>query len=63
VGINMMNANRSWKNVLLALLVFICLVILPGCNDIDPAKGYTTKGLYRTDVKTVHVEVFENKSF
>ncbi len=39
------------------------LCILTGCNNIDPTKGYSTKSLYQTDIKTVHVKMFESKSF
>ena len=46
----------------LVLLVWLSGFVV-GCSDIDPAKGYTTKQLYRTDIKTVHVKIFENKTF
>ena len=40
-------------------LVFLLL----GCQGVDPGKGYTTESLYRTDVQTVFVPMFESQSF
>jgi len=42
----------------------IALWLIPtGCQHVDPHKGYSTADLYRTDVKTVFVEMFQSDSF
>jgi len=47
---------------LVAAWVFLLSVIC-GCEQVDPTKGYSSRSLYRTDVKTVFVEEFESESF
>lgn len=44
------------------LLAAWALVTLAGCSQTDPHTGYTSKSLYRTDVKTVFVEMFHSDS-
>lgn len=44
-------------------MVNFLLIFQVGCGDIDPAESYSSRELYRTDIKTVHVKIFENKSF
>ena len=46
----------------LALLPALLLAGL-GCQDVDPAQGYTSRQLYRTDVRTVYVEMFQSQDF
>ena len=45
-------------------LCCVCfLALIFGCQETDPTTGYTSRSLYRTDVKTVYVEMFESESF
>lgn len=39
------------------------LLLSVGCEQVDPSRGYTNRSLYRTDVKTVFVEMFASESF
>lgn len=39
------------------------MVALAGCGGVDPSVGYSSKELYRTDVKTVCVEMFQSETF
>jgi lipopolysaccharide assembly LptE-like protein len=43
--------------------VLLLLLVSVGCEQVDPKQGYTNRNLYRTDVKTVFVEMFESESF
>jgi len=36
---------------------------MSGCGQIDPTKGYSNQSLYRTDISTVFVEMFQSQSF
>ncbi len=47
---------RFWPALLL-------LVAPLGCRDVDPAKGYTSRNLYNTDIETVCVDMFQSESF
>jgi len=38
-------------------------VIITGCDQVDPNVGYSTQSLYRTDMHTIYVEMFESESF
>ena len=51
-----MCSARLWASLLLG-------TITGGCTEVDPTVGYTSRSLYRTDVKTVFVEMFESQSF
>lgn len=52
------------KNTSVAIIFTLWLLCsLAGCNNTDPTKGYTPKNLYQSDIKTVHVKMFESKSF
>jgi|GEM_PF-448288 len=52
------------KEVIFPLLVVLSVsLVLTGCESADPAKGYSSKPLYRSDVKTIFVEMFQNQSF
>lgn len=44
-------------------ILFVGLVGVVGCNRIDPTKGYTSREMYREDVKTVCVEMFDSQGF
>ena len=39
------------------------LLISIGCEQVDPRQGYTNSSLYRADVETVFVEMFDSESF
>ena len=43
--------------------VAVILWFQGGCEQVDPKQGYTNRSLYRTDVETVFVEMFESESF
>ncbi len=47
--------------------ILVCIAALVGsqggCEQVDPKQGYTSRSLYRTDVKTVFVQMFESESF
>jgi hypothetical protein len=46
------------------LLAFgIALVFFGGCESVDPSEGYRQGSLYRTDIDTVFVQMFESESF
>lgn len=48
------------------MALVLCLagvMALIGCSHIDPSTGYTSKSLYRCDIKTVCVEMFRSQSF
>jgi hypothetical protein len=45
-----------------ALLV-ASLAAVPGCQDMDPNSAYTSRTPYRTDVRTVFVEMFKSEAF
>ena len=47
----------------LAVWLAAALLVPCGCEQVDPAQGYTNRSLYRTDVETVFVEMFESESF
>ena len=47
--------QNGWALVLLLLSV--------GCEQVDPKEGYTNRSLYRADVGTVFVEMFDSESF
>jgi hypothetical protein len=50
--------------VVVGMIVFYGLMaLMAGCESTDPEKGYTSRSLYKTDIKTVYVEMFENRSF
>jgi len=38
-------------------------LILTGCDQVDPTVGYSSQSLYRTDMHTVYVEMFQSESF
>ena len=38
-------------------------MIITGCDQVDPIVGYSSQSLYRTDIHTVYVEMFESESF
>ena len=38
-------------------------MIITGCDQVDPNVGYSSQSLYRTDMHTVYVEMFESESF
>ncbi|MDD5458529.1 MAG: LPS assembly lipoprotein LptE [Phycisphaerae bacterium] len=44
----------------IALLMLVIILAVSGCN---PFSGYSNKSLYRADVSTVYVEMFEDSSF
>ena len=44
------------------VLLFL-LWSMGGCEQVDPARGYSSRSLYSTDVKTVFVEEFQSESF
>ena len=39
------------------------LLALSGCEQVDPSVGYSSRSLYRTDVTSVCVDMFESESF
>jgi hypothetical protein len=47
----------------LLLCLSAVLILAGGCQDADPNTGYTSRNLYRTDIKTVCVRMLENKTF
>ncbi len=51
--------------VSVAVLAVAAVLVLfnGGCQDVDPEQGYTSRSLYRMDIKTVFVEMFESESF
>ncbi len=57
---------RDYNVVYLSGAAFACataMMALTGCENVDPAAGYTSKQLYRTDVRTVCVEMFQAETF
>ncbi len=46
-----------------ALLSFIGILTWSGCSEVDPTAGYSSGGLYRTDIETVCIKMFESESF
>ena len=46
----------------LLLLFTLCFLSIStvGCQNIDPEEGYTSASLYRSDIETVHVPIFES---
>lgn len=53
--------NRRTGNVLFAVALLSCCVAA-GCAS-DPTRGYSFESSYSTDVRTVHVPIFENPTF
>jgi len=52
------------KRVLISLMaVWLVSLLQTGCESVDPVKGYSSKPLYRSDVQTIFVEMFQNQSF
>lgn len=41
----------------------LSLPFLSGCEQVDPTEGYSHQSLYRTDISTVFVKMFESQSF
>jgi hypothetical protein len=39
------------------------VLALAGCENIDPTASYSSRSLYRTDIRNVFVEMFESESF
>ena len=56
-------SKRSDKgyNIVCSLLVVFAAGLI-GC-EVDPELGYSSRSLYRTDVRTVAVEMFQSESF
>ncbi|MCF7957075.1 MAG: hypothetical protein K9M57_01365 [Phycisphaerae bacterium] len=53
-----------WKVTRVKLICAIWLFSsLGGCSTTDPTQGYSSRSLYQSDIKTVHVKMFESKSF
>ena len=44
-------------------LFLVSAAVLSGCEQVDPELGYSMRSLYRTDVRTVAVEMFQSESF
>ena len=44
-------------------LLFSMVVAGSGCEQVDPREGYSSRSLYRTDIKSVYVQEFESESF
>jgi len=53
--------NRKIAAVLLSAL--ITMLGAGGCEQVNPTTGYTSGSLYRTDLRTVFVEMFQSQSF
>lgn len=51
------------KNTLLFLMIAAPFIMLIGCQQVDSTKGYNQQSLYRADIDTVFVKMFESKSF
>lgn len=34
-----------------------------GCQDVDPTVGYSSQSLYRSDIRTVRVPIFQSRDF
>ncbi|MBN1846659.1 MAG: hypothetical protein JW810_13320 [Sedimentisphaerales bacterium] len=49
--------------LLLGISLAAAVWLAAGCQEVDPAQGYTNRDLYRSDVKTVFVEMFQSQSF
>ena len=47
----------------LCLAVLVFCAFLPGCDHVDPTKGYSTRSLYADNIRTVHVAMFDNQTF
>lgn len=58
VNIRKAAASRLGKG-----LIVVLAIGLSGCGQVDPNNGYTNASLYRTDVKTVCIEMFQSQSF
>ena len=54
-------SDKGYNIVWRLLLVFAAGLI--GCEQVDPELGYSSRSLYRTDVRTVAVEMFQSESF
>lgn len=52
----------QFKKVFL-LLTALVLLFLAGCEQADPTQSYSSRNLYRTDIDTVFVEMFQSQSF
>lgn len=44
-------------------LLFWIALAPAGCENVDPTRGYSSRSLYRTNIRTVFVEMFESESF
>lgn len=46
-----------------ALISVTAALTLMSCQQVDPTVGYSSRSLYRTDIRTVCIEMFESESF
>ena len=51
------------KTVFHFLIPGIVLALMAGCESGDSTKGYSQESLYRTDIETVYIQMFESESF
>jgi len=49
--------------VLLILLVWALCGLMAGCQSTDPTKGYSNQSLYRSEIRSVFVEIFQSEVF
>ena len=45
------------------LAIVAVFAVLGGCQQVDPTDGYSNQSLYRTNIDTVAVEMFQSQSF
>ena len=46
-----------------AVLGGLVALLGAGCQDVDPTVGYSSQSLYRSDVRTVSVPIFQSRDF
>jgi len=52
-----------FRHLLIYSSTLLLFCLSSGCQNGDPSHTYTTSSLYRTDIKTVHVPIFESQTF
>jgi hypothetical protein len=49
--------------ILLMLSAWLLTGLSAGCESTDPTEGYTNRSLYRAEIRTVFVEMFQSETF
>ena len=53
---------RTRQGMGLTVGLAILALLLPGCQQLDPEEGYTSRSLYRIDIETVCVNMFASQT-